>query len=211
MTMFTRAGLAGAMTAGLLLAAGPGQAQQSQEGQPARQGPSEEEISRFLDDAAKGMVEAVRQGEFERVLKWTRTHLADEATFTVTNEVYVGDDRKAVAAVTLDKEDMIRVGRMAMGVMSGMQGRAIEDYSLDIEVQDVVPAGPDAATVATQITESGTFAPPGGDSGGQGQATQGQAAQPIELRLTATCKHLIRRDGESFMIGLSTCEARTEL
>jgi hypothetical protein len=211
-----------ATAAGLLLAAGPVQAQQEL---------AEEEIRAFFDTMDQTATEAVQSGSFESLLEWTQGHIAEEAHFAVSNELYAGEERKGFGVISLGKDDMMRFGRMAVGMLSGMQGQPIEDYSLEIEIGEITPFGPDAATVVVDYTESATFAAPSGegeagalyDAEGGGAENQSAEAggseaspaggQPVEITATAKCRHVVRRGetGGELALGLSTCEARTEL
>jgi hypothetical protein len=208
-------------TAAGLLAAGPVQAQQEL---------AEEEIRAFFDTMDQTATEAVQSGSFESLLEWTQDHIAEEAHFAVSNELYAGEERKGFGVISLGKDDMMRFGRMAVGMLSGMQGQPIEDYSLEIEIGEITPFGPNAATVAVDYTESATFAAPSAEgeagalygaegsgenqsTGAGGSETSRTGGQPIEITATAKCRHLVRRGetGGELALGLSTCEARTEL
>ncbi|MCV0396251.1 MAG: hypothetical protein K5872_04245 [Rhizobiaceae bacterium] len=208
-------------TAGLLMTTGPLHAQEQL---------ADEEVRGFFDTMQQIVTESVEAGEFDRLLDWTENHIADGATFAASNELYVGEDRKGFGVVSLDKEDMMRFGRMALGMMSGTDDQPIENYSLQIEVSEVAPAGPDAATVKVDYVESATFAVPETagardelqtsstgadarepDTGGDGTAQAGKSS--VEFTATANCEHLVTRGktGGELVIGLSTCEVRTEL
>jgi hypothetical protein len=200
----------------LLLASGPLQAQQDL---------TEEDVRGFFDSARQDLSEAVQSGEFDRVLDWSRNNIADGATFSVSNEFYSGDERKGFAVASLDKQDMMRFGRAAVGMLSGMQDRPIEDYSLEIEVTDVQLVGPNAATVTARFTESGALAladehmaaASGREddlqTGSTGAEPQRASGQTLEFEAAAECSHLVYR-GESedqLRLGMSTCKAETRL
>lgn len=202
--------------------------------QNTSQGLSEEEVRSFFDTMQQDMTEAVEAGDFERLVEWSQDSVAEEATFTVSNEVYRGDERKSISIVTLDKEDMMRLGQAAAGMMSGMQGQPVQDYSLEIEITDFTPIGTDAANVTAEFTESGTLAvqPPqtadagqpdetvqtgsvetdGQQAGSGEEITQMAGGQSLRIEATAQCNHVVHR-GETedqLVIGLSTCQARTD-
>ncbi len=188
----------GAATTGFLVATGHAHAQQDL---------SAQEVERFLESAEQDVTQAVQAGEYARLLDWTKGHLADAATFLLSQEFYVGDERKGFAVMSLDKQDMLRLGRVAVGVMSDMPAQAVQDYALDIEVIKVDPIGPNAAKATTRITESGKFALPGEED------AQQPRPQPIEIEATAQCHHLIQRDrdADQLVMGMTACQARMRL
>ena len=190
-----------AATAGFLVAAGPAHAQQDQ------QDLSAQEVTSLFESMEQDVTQAMRAGDYARLLDWTENNLAADATFFLSQEIYVGEERKGFAVTSLDKQDMLRLSRVAVGVMSEMQGQAVLDYALDIEVINVDPIGPNAAKAATRITESGTLALPGEED------PQQTGPSPTEIEATAQCHHLVQRDrdADQLVIGMTTCEARTRL
>jgi hypothetical protein len=197
-----------AIAAGFLLAGGVGLAQEEQN-------LTEDEVRSLFETMGEEMTEAVRMDEFERVLELTEEHLADEAMIMASNEIFDGEERKSFIKLTLDKEDMLRLGQMMAGMMSGAQGQSVEDYLVEIEVTDVTLIGPNAAVVAAEYTESGTIMPP---NGGQGEVdaaeeAQGELAEPRQIDSTSRCEHLVYQSEEEdrLLISLSACEARTVL
>lgn len=193
----------------------------------------------FFDRMDQNATEAVEAKNFEALLEWAQDHIADEAVFSATNEITIGGERKAFTVVSMDKQDMLRFGRMATGMLSGMQGDGLQDYSLEIAVSQVTPVGADAATVDVQYTETATLSAPQGmaaadagsddtqtaatEAGEDGDARAGETAaaaapageaagRTMTVTATADCTHLMRRgEGGDLMIGLSSCEARSSL
>lgn len=172
----------------------------------AQQDLSSQEVRGFFDGMEQEAVQAVRAGEYERLLDWTENRLAEGATFFLSQELYVGDERKGFTVTSLDKQDMLQLSRVALGILAGMQGQAVQDYALEIEVLEIDPVGPNAATATTRITESGRFALPSGE-GGQ------QDSPAMEFEATADCHHLIQRDRAAgqLVMGITNCQARTRL
>ncbi|HEU4985467.1 MAG TPA: hypothetical protein VFT89_00235 [Rhizobiaceae bacterium] len=223
----TKAILLGA--AGVLLAGAPLQAQEETL--------SQEEVAGFFDNMQQTATEAVEGKTFDSLLEWTQNHLADGATLMATNEIYVGDQRKGFGTVSLNKEDVMRFGRMAVGMMSAQGGGQLEDYSLEIEVGEVTPIGPDAATVSVDYTETATLSAPPPQQTAAGvdttqtastkmeeeaaKATESSSSQTsqtgrneaVEITARAHCEHVVQRaeGGGELVLGLSTCQARTEL
>lgn len=189
----------GLAAAGVFIAAGPIQAQQ-------QQSLSAEEVKSYLQSAEQELTQAVETGQYQKAIDWSERNIADGASFFVSEEFYVGEVRKSFTVASLNKQDMLQLGRIAVGIMSGMQGQPIENYALNIEVTDVQAIGPDAATVKTRISESGSFAMPGAT----GTGGQQRDAKKIHVEATADCNHVIARaeQGERLQIGMTNCQAR---
>ncbi len=167
-------------SAALLLAAAGAQAQTQQPSQsqtPSQeQQLSEQEVQDFLDDAQESMTEAVNSGDFGKILEWTQNSIADGAVFNAGMELYAGDERKGFTSLTLTKDDMVRLGGISAGILSGLQRGAIEDYSLEIEMTDFTPIGPNAAMVRTEIVERGRLSLTGASSPAMAGKQSGAAA-----------------------------------
>lgn len=185
---------------------------------------SEQETRSFLDQAEQSVTEAVNAQDYAQLIEWMNEYVSDGASFFVSEEIMVGDDRKSFAVATLNKNDMIRLGRIAVGFLSGMPGQSIDNYSLDIEVTDVSPVAPGAVTTTARITETASISVPArgtsgaSGSGGQAQPQANAAGQQsptgsFQIASEAFCNILIRRDGGSDrpMIGMTNCQARTQL
>lgn len=214
-------------TASVLFIGGTAPAQQ------AGQNLTQEEVKTFFDRMQQDVTDAVDTGNYDRLLEWSQNGIADEANFAVSNEVYHKDERKSLMVLSLNKEDMMQLGRMAAGFMSGMQGQPMKDYSLHVEITGFTPIGPDAAAVTTEYIESGTLAMPqsqtasagqtdetiqtGSTQAGAQQAETGDAqqasTQPLQIQAMTECNHVIRRGASSdqLVIGLSNCQAETHL
>lgn len=166
-------------SAALLLAAAGAQAQTQQTSKDQQL--SEQEVEKFLGDTEQSLTQAVKSGDFGKILEWTQSRIADGATFTAGMEFYAGDERKGFTSLTLTKDDMVRLGGISAGILSGLQKEAIEDYSLQIEMTDFTPIGPNVAMVRTEITESGRIAFPASspDMAGRqsGATTLGQSTK----------------------------------
>ena len=193
----------------VLLAAGGAQAQ-SQE-------LSEQEVQTFLSDAEQTLAEAARSADFAQILDWTKQRIADDATFTIGMNIFAGETRKGYVSLTLTKDDMVGLGGISAGVLSGMQKDAIEDYSLTMEMTGFTPIGPNAAMVTTEMTESGRIGIPaaGGSADAQSgtPADRAQAAGAAAMEATAQCSHIIQRaaGAKELQMGLTTCLADARL
>lgn len=235
-----------AMVGAVLIAPGSTSAQQQGAPQAQQMTPqassalSEQETRSFLDRVEQSVATAVNAQDYAQLIEWMDEYVSDGASFFVSEEIVVGDDRKSFSVATLNKNDMMRLGRIAVGFLSGMPGQSLENYSLDIEVSDVTQVAPGAVTTTARITETASIPVPASRTsgetapGGQAQppadpadqqAPAGQAQpeadaagqQPptgsFQIASEAQCNMLIRRDGGSdrLMIGMTNCQARTRL
>lgn len=193
-----------AAAAAVLATAAPARAQPDQE--PLSAAAVEDFFGRMEQDA----VRMVRSGAFEELLDWVTDNIAEEATFAVSETFHAADRPKGFAVLFLDRRDVLAFTRSAVGMMSAMPDGALQDYSLEIQVTEVIPAGPDAATATTRIVESGSFVLSGG--GAPGSAAAADAA-PVEMTATAECSHLVRRDAvaDRLLLGMTHCQADIRL
>jgi hypothetical protein len=207
MTIRILPAIALAAAAGMLMD-GPSLAQQQE-----RRNLTEQEVKRFFDTTEKDMTEAVRGGHWKRLLEWTRKHVANEATFMISAEVYDGDQRKSFSVSTLDKKDMLRLGGLISGAANGMQGHRIQDYDLEMDVTRVDPIGPDAAVVTGRVKESGKFAMGSASDGSGKQTEQKGESRAVRFEATGECRYLVHRGEEAgqLMIGMTNCQVRTRL
>lgn len=184
MTNVSTLGLGSAVAAVLVLS-NPAQAEQH--------AITQQDVEGYLEAIQQEAIDMVRDGEVHRMVEWIERNIAEGAVFQVSINVVHGDQPKGFAALTLDRDDMLRVG----GVFAGaFQQQGIDDYSLELELDEVISHGSGAATA--QVTWTETLALAGGQDSGAGQVTIEQVAE---------CSHLIERTDEDdrLRIGLSTC------
>ena len=154
---------------------------------------TQQDVEGYLEAIQQEAVEIVRDQDGRRMVEWIERNIAEGAVFQVSFNVVHGDQPKGFASLTLDRDDMLRVG----GVFAGaFQQQGIEDYSLQMELGQVIAHGSSAATVQVRWTE--TLALASGKEPGAGQVT---------IEQVADCSHIIERTGEDdrLRIGLSTC------
>lgn len=153
-----------------------------------------EEVEAYFGEVQEEAAEIMRAGELHRMIAWIEDNFADGAVLQASMNVIRGDEHKAFIAMTLDKDDLLRMGGMFAGAFQQMD---IEDFALEVEVIDVIPHGPGAASVTSQWRESFTVAMP---------ATDGEpAAGPLMVEEVADCTQVVQRSGERLMMGLMTC------
>jgi len=158
------------------------------------------EIEEYFQSIQQEFNQIVQTGEYQRVVVWTQENVAEEAHLQGSFAIIHDGASKFAATVMLEKPDLLR----GQGLLTaGLQADdPIEDYSLQIEVQDIVPHGEDAATVRVTWSDSGTLQP------SRDQAAPEAPAVTFERHID--CRHLLQRNGDRMMIGLSNCigEAR---
>jgi hypothetical protein len=212
MSLNLRTSLASALPLAALLAAGPASAQD----QMQRLG--EDQVREFLTGLSEEVQTAIEARDPARIRQWTQDTIADGAVFMVASEVYRGDERQAFSVVNLTKEDMLAFQGMALSSMMSQGGPQLQDVSFRVEVENVDPIGPNAATATTRITESATIAAPQGQAmarpADQAHAVEATGAlQGARFEATSTCRHLIQRAeaADALQIGLTTCQSRTDM
>lgn len=210
-----RTSLASALPLAALLLAGPAAAQDQQM-------LGEDQVRDFLSGLSEDVRQAIETRDAQQIRQWTQETIADGAVFMVSSEIYRDDERTAFSVANLDKEDLVAFQGMGLSAMMDQSGPQLQDVSWDIDVQEVQPIGPNAATVATRITESATIAAPEGQAmagAGETQAGQAQdvqatgAVQAARFESTSDCHHLIQRapDGDRLQIGMTTCQSRIDM
>ncbi|WP_349370212.1 hypothetical protein [Salinarimonas sp.] len=211
-----RTSLASALPLAALLLAGPAAAQDQM------QMLGEDQVRDFLSGLSEDVRQAVETRDAQQIRQWTQETIADGAVFMVSSEVYRDDERTAFSVANLDKEDLLALQGFGLSSMMDQGGPQLQDVSWEIEVEEVRPIGPNAATVATRITESATIAAPDGQAMAQAGETQAGQAQDVQatgairgarFESTSDCHHLIQRapDGERLQIGMTTCQSRIDM
>lgn len=208
--MTTHAGTMGAAAiAAALLATTPIHAQEPL---------SEEAVTNFFDEMEQDVAAMAESEDFDGLLEWADAVIADEAYFYASIESYAGDDRKTFSVLSLSKQEVMEMGRAALGILAGAgQQQVLEDYAVSFQLEEFTPAGPGAATVLVQITENVTFALPQREAAGTDDGAEPQNGQEagdgatISLDVTADCHMLVRRDdaGDGLLMGLSACDVTT--
>jgi len=128
--------------------------QQSQQGQQL----SSREVRQFMSGVERDVNQMVQSGDLSHLRQWTQNHVADHAVLNRTNSIETEGRSRIMSSVTITKPDLLRLQRF---VLSGMPEKLsnIEDYRLDIQVQNVEPVGDSAAIVKSRVTERATLTP----------------------------------------------------
>ena len=156
-----------------------------------------QEVEAYFQEVQEEASELVRADELHRIVEWIDEHFADGAVLQANMNIVHGEDHKGFLSMTLDKDDLMAVG----GAFAGPFGQmGFEDFSLEVEVFDVIPHGPDAATVTTRWTERFTLVLP---LAGQGEAEP--EAGSVTIEEVVDCTQIVQRNGERLQMGLMTC------
>jgi hypothetical protein len=155
-----------------------------------------EEVEAYFQQVAQEATEIMRTEELHRMIDWVDENFADGAVLQASMNVIHGEEPKGFLSISLDKDDLTRWSGLLVGSLQDME---IQDFSVDVEVLDVVSHGPGAATATTRWTETFTVVPP----------QMGEGAEPADEALTleevANCTQIVQRNGERLQMGLMTC------
>lgn len=197
------------------------QQQQYQQGQPL----SNREVRQYVSGIERDVNQMVQSGDVSRLRQWTQNNVADHAVLSRTNTIQTEGHSRITSSVTITKPDLMRLQRLVLSSMSE-RFHALEDYRLNIQVQNVEPVGDSAAIVKSRVTEQASLTPrhEGGRFSQRDHETTGQSqgdlqagedfdeGQPrpqhrqmnrpgqqgsIQIELQATCTHLLERNRDS--------------
>jgi hypothetical protein len=174
--------------AGLLVVAGSAQA--------GEHDITAQEVEAYFKEVAQEATEFMRAEELHRMIEWIDEHFADGAVLQASMNVVHGEERKGFLSFTLDKDDLTRWSGLMVGSLQHME---IEDFSVEVEVLDVVSHGPGAATATTRWTETLAIVPP---QAGEGAEPAGEA---LTMEEVVDCTQIVQRNGERLQMGLMTC------
>jgi hypothetical protein len=201
----------------------PSQYQQFQQGQG--QPISSREVRQFVSGIERDVNQMVQSGDLSRLRQWTQNHVADHAVLSRTNTIETEGHSRLTSSITITKPDLMRLQRFAFSNMSERLNN-IDDFRLEIQVQNVEPVGDSAAIVKSHVTERATLASRHGEGGGRvgqqrehdfttGQGPQSEAGEDsdeprqrgrqmnrgqqgsVQIELQANCTHMIERNRDA--------------
>jgi hypothetical protein len=155
-----------------------------------------QEVEAYFQEVQEEATEIVSADELHRIVEWIDEHFADGAVLQANMNIVHGEDRKGFLSMTLDKDDLTAVGGAFAGPFGQMD---FEDFSLEVEVFEVIPHGPGAATVTTRWTERFTLALPPMGEGAEPEAGSATIEEVVD------CTQVVQRNGERLQMGLMTC------
>jgi hypothetical protein len=146
------------------------QQQQSQQqyGQDRGQQVGGREARQFMSQIERDVNQMVKSGDLSRLRQWTQNNVAEHAVLNRTNAIETEGHSRIVSSITITKPDLLRLQRF---VLSGLSDKLnnVEDYQLNIQVQNVESIGDSAAIVKSRVSERATLMMHRGEGGRFGQ------------------------------------------
>lgn len=167
---------------------------------PATHGLAKEDIRKYLHRVCEEAKDLMQAYDPQLVLDWTKTNLAEGAAFQADIRILKDGAHTGSVALTLEKDEIMQLGGL-FGTLAGKN--SIADYSLDIQIKDVISHGPDAATVKVRWHEHVVFQMPAGAE----RDEKGRITVDVE----ADCCHLLVREDGRLGIGLTLCSGEARL
>lgn len=119
---------------------------------PNTEGLSTEDIRKYFQRICEEAEGLMRDYDPRLILEWTDTNLIEGACFQVDVRIQKDGAHTGSIAMTLAKEDIMQIG----GLFGAVAGKAaIADYTLDMNLREVITHGTDAATV--KVTGTNTW------------------------------------------------------
>lgn len=166
-------------------------------------GLSTEDVRKYFQRICEEAEGLMRDYDPRMILEWTDTNLIEGACFQVDVRVQKDGAHTASIAMTLAKEDIMQLG----GLFGAAAGKAaIADYSLDMNLREVVTHGADAATVKATWHEHIVMQTRASDAA-QSTETRGRLTVDAE----ADCVHLVVRDEGRLALGMALCSGSVRL
>jgi len=175
-----------------------------------QRGLTADEVKNYFGQVQHDVTELVQRHDVEGIAQWSDRHFADEARFKVFAEMIHDNKPVMWSAIDLDKADIHRL----RDLLGAPAMRAIQDYSLRIDVRKVIPHGADAATVIATWSDKAKLKLPEARAAGQPQSSVGQATQTgtqpttLDIERTIDCDHVLVREEGQLKVGLTSCRAR---
>lgn len=167
---------------------------------PDTQGLSTDDVRKYLQRICEEAEGLMRDYDPRMIIEWTDTNVADGSCFQVDVRVQKDGAHTGSIAMTLEKEDILQLGGL-FGAAADKE--SVVDYSLDMNLRDVVTHGADAATVKVTWREHIAV-----------QALS-RADRETRHRLTADieadCVHLLIREDGRLSLGMTLCSGTARL
>lgn len=177
-----------------------------------------QEVRNFIQEAENQLTQAVQQGNASQIRQWTQQNIAENATFTTLMQVsHRSSTPSSLRAEYTDKQDMLRKQAMMFSMAPELL-QLVQDYNLDVQIQNVEQIDNNAAVIRTRISELLTLGGMGQQQSGQQKQGRGQlgaalsgAGAHTSISGIADCKQLIYRSQDTgrLVIGMSNCRAET--
>lgn len=167
-------------------------------------GLSTEDIRKYLHCICEEAEGLIRDYDPKMILEWTDTNLIDGASFQLDVRIEKDGAHTGSLALTLTKEDVMQLG----GLFAAAAGKAnIIDYSLDMNLREVVTHGTDAATVKATWREHIVVE----TSDALDDAESPETRRRLTIDADADCVHLVVRDDGRLALGMALCSGTARL
>jgi hypothetical protein len=149
-------------------------------GMPMHQGvPSEQQVRSFFQQVEQTVNAAARSGNRAQAFNFIRAHLAQDAEFWSTAELYIGGRHVASTLVNVNDDTLSSMLGYAASAMHGRDN--VQNYQLSINIRHMEPTRRGTVRVSTTMSESGQLMHGGTASGPmaqyQGSGHMGSQAQ----------------------------------
>src|SRR5262245_17785300 len=119
-------------------------------------GLSVDRIRNFFSELAQTLEQSAQNRNPSQLTQYLRSHMAEDAVITVSNELYLGNTLVAQTMAQVPEDTLAD----ALGTASpAIHGRKlVQDYNVDFRIRDIkqIP-GTNTARVFAEVTESGRF------------------------------------------------------
>lgn len=164
------------------------------------QGLSPDDVRKYLQRICEEAEGLMREYDPNMLIEWTDTNIADGACFQVDIRIEKDGAHTGSVAMTLEKEDLLQLGGI-FGAVAKKEN--IADYSLDMNLRDVVTHGTDAATAKVTWREHIVMQAPARN----GLDERSRMTAEVE----ADCAHLLVREDGRISLGLTLCSGTARL
>ena len=166
------------------------------------EGLSTEDIRKYFQRICEEAEGLMRDYDPRLILEWTDTNLIEGACFQVDIRIQKDGAHTGSIAMTLAKEDIMQIG----GLFGTVAGKGvISDYSLQMNIREVVTHGADAATAKVTWHEHVVVqAPPNPE-------TPSESRGRLTAEAEADCVHLVVREEGHLALGMALCSGTVRL
>ncbi|WP_237173999.1 hypothetical protein [Paracandidimonas lactea] len=164
------------------------------------EGLSTDDVRKYLQRICREAEDMMRTFDPALITEWMETNLLDGTAVQADLRIAKNGSHVGTTTLTLEKEDLLQMG----GIFGSMANRDnISDYSLEVNIHDVVTHGADAATVKVTWHEHITFSGP--------PAPGSETGVRMSVSNEADCCHLVVRDDGTLKLGLTLCSGTVQL
>jgi|GEM_PF-2745831 len=169
---------------------------------PATEGLSTEDIRKYFQRICEEAEGLMREYDPRLILEWTDTNLIEGACFQVDVRIQKDGAHGGSLAMTLTKQDILQIG----GLFGAVAGKgAVADYSLDMNLREVVTHGTEAATVKVSWHEHLVVQAP------ENPEASAESRGRLIAEAEVDCVHLVVREEGHLALGMALCSGTVRL